>query len=238
MATTVDSANSGPLVQNPGDGARLASMLRFVENAIKMDLDNCLPAIVVGYDRTSNTATVRPVVMLSVRPQAGGALIRKSKTDIPSVPVLSLGAGKFHISFPIATGDLGWIHANDRDIQLFLQGLKEQPAGQDGASHSFKDAMFIPDVYRNYTINAEDAGAMVIQSTDGATRISVRSDNIKVTAPVGVVIDAPTVSTTQDLVVGGKLIVNGESATLPQVTTVDGVPVYGHDHQGQVPGFS
>jgi len=234
---------SGPLVKSPGDDQSLASTMRFIQRAIEMDMENCLPCRVMDYDRKANRATVRPAIMSTVRSTESTDLIRKNRVAIPDIPVLSLGAGGFHISFPVKRGDLGWIYACDRDISLFLQSLTEQPAGLDGASHKFSDAIFIPDVFSKYTINEEDEGALVIQSTSSATRISVREDNIKITAPVKIQLDTPLTEILHDLTVSGNTIleqnlsVTGLDATLPQATTVGGAIVYGHDHGGAVPPF-
>jgi len=227
----------GALVQRPGDSASLRAAVRFVQNAMAMDMEVCLPARVIGYDRVANTAEVQPMIVLTKRDPAGGALQRVPRTNIPDIPVLSLGAGNFHISFPVKKGDLGWLYACDRDITLFLQSLTEQHAATDGPSHKFTDAIFVPDVLRQYTIDAEDADALVIQSTDAATRISVRADNIKITAPLKVTLDTPLVETTQDLTVGRNLVVVGPTATLPAGTTVAGKNVNGHDHDDTVPPF-
>lgn len=236
-------ANSGPLAKSPGDDQSLASTLRFIQRAIEMEIECCLPCKIVSYDRRANTATVQPMIMVSVRSTTSNDLIRNKRVDIPDIPVLSLGAGNFHISFPVKPNDLGWIHACDRDITLFLQSLEAQPSGRDGATHKFSDAIFIPDVYRNYTINAEDEGALVIQSTDSSTRISVRSDNIKITAPTLVQIDSPMTEMLHNVKIGGSLeivkslTVGGPVCTLPEATTVGGAAVYGHDHGGVVPPF-
>lgn len=233
----------GPLVKSPGDDQSLASTMRFIQRAIEMDMENCLPCRVMDYDRAANRATVRPTIMSTVRSTESTDLIRKNRVSYPDIPVLSLGAGGFHISFPVKKGDLGWIYACDRDISLFLQSLTEQPAGLDGASHKFSDAIFIPDVFSKYTINEEDEGALVIQSTSSATRVSIREDNIKITAPVKVQLDTPLTEILHDLTVSGNTIleqnlsVTGPAATLPQATTVGGAVVYGHNHGGVVPPF-
>ena len=234
---------SGPLVKSPGDDQSLASTMRFIQRAIEMDMENCLPCRVMDYDRAANRATVRPAIMSTVRSTESTDLIRKNRVSYPDIPVLSLGAGGFHISFPVKKGDLGWIYACDRDISLFLQSLTEQPAGLDGASHKFSDAIFIPDVFSKYTINEEDEGALVIQSTTSATRVSIREDNIKITAPVKVQLDTPLTEILHDLTVSGNTIleqnlsVTGPTAALPQTTTVGGAVVYGHNHGGVVPPF-
>lgn len=239
----------GPLVKRPGDDQSLASTLRFFQRAISMDIECCLPARVSSYDRVANIATLVPQIMTTVRSTTGTDLIRNQRVAIPGIPVLSLGAGNFHINFPVKEGDLGWIYACDRDISLFLQSLTAQPAGLEGASHKFSDAIFIPDTYRNYTINAEDADAMVIQSVDGATRVSIRADNIKVTAPVKVQIDAPLTEVLHDLHIMGNMTTDGDvqlqknvtvagpNCVLPEATTVANKPVNGHNHGGVVPGF-
>lgn len=233
----------GPLAKSPGDDQSLASTMRFIQRAIEMDMENCLPCRVMDYDRAANRATVRPAIMTTVRSTESTDLIRKNRVSYPDIPVLSLGAGGFHISFPVKKGDLGWIYACDRDISLFLQSLTEQPAGLDGASHKFSDAIFIPDVFSKYTINKEDEGALVIQSTSSATRVSIREDNIKITAPVKVQLDTPLTEILHDLTVSGNTIlkqnlsVAGPAAMLPQATTVGGAEVYGHNHGGVVPPF-
>lgn len=228
---------NGPLVQRPEDAQSLSSVLRFVKRAIEMDIECMLPCRIISYDRARNVAAVRPQIVVTKRNPTGGALERTPRVDIPDIPVLSLGAGGFHINFPIKAGDLGWIWAADRDITLFLQNLQETHAATEGASHKFSDAVFIPDAFRNYTINGEDEGALVIQSTDSATRISIREDNIKITTPVKVTLDTPLVETTHNLKVGGNLEVVGPNCALPTATTVGGAAVTGHNHGNQVPGF-
>jgi len=227
----------GSLAQRPEETSSLSAVIKVVRRAIEMDMECMLPCRVVSYDRKRNVAEVRPQIVVTTRDPAGGPLQRRPRVAIPDIPVLSLGAGNFHISFPIKKGDLGWIWAADRDITLFLQNLQEAHAATDGASHKFTDAVFIPDVFREYEINAEDTDAMVIQTTDSATRISLRPDNIKITTPVKVTLDTPLVEALHDLTVGGNLAVTGPVCSLPEATTVGGEPIWGHDHNAQVPGF-
>lgn len=232
----------GPLFKTPEDDKSLAAVMRFIQRAIGMDMENCLPAQVEAYDRTRNVANVRPMIVMTKRAANGGDLQRVPRVMIPDVPVISLGAGGFHISFPVKNGDLGWIYACDRDISVFMETLTQSPAGRDGPSHLFSDSIFIPDAFRQYTINSEDEGALVIQSTNSATRISVREDNIKITTPVKVTIDTPTTEILHDLTVGGNTTMTGKLdvagvTTLPATTTVAGKPVDGHTHGGAVPPF-
>lgn len=229
---------NSPLYKRPGDDESLASALRFIQRAIGMDMENSIPARVISYDRATNLAKVQPMIMTTLLDPKGGRTILRPRDEYPDIPVLSLGAGGFHINFPLRQGDLGWLHANDRDITLYLQSLEQSAAGREGPSHSFSDGLFIPDVMRNYTINGEDEGAMVIQSTDGASRISIRETNIKITTPLKVLLDTPLVETTNDLKVGGNMQVLGPNCLLPSGTKVNNVTVLGHNHNGQVPPFA
>lgn len=235
----------------PGESAGLEKALMALLRHEELRSDQLLPAIVISYDRTKNIATVKPlIVWLNMKDQS------VSRDTIAQVPVLSLGGGSFHINFPLTPGSLGWIFAADRDLSLFKQTLSES-APNTGRYHSFADSMFVPDVFYKYTINAEDSAAMVIQSTDGATRISIRSDNIKITAPVKVLVDVPLAEFTHDVKVDGSLTVLGNQTTtgfttvnggfdatggaglacnLPATTQINGIVVSTHGHISSSPG--
>jgi len=219
-----------PLVStNAPARKRLISALEQLLYSNSLKIEDMLPAVVLNYDRNANIATVRPLIKLLDVQDIG-----HSRNVIAGIPVLSMGAGNFHISFPMNTGDLGWIHASDRDISQFVQSLKES-IPNSGRLHSFSDAMFIPDVFRQYTIAAEDSAAMVIQSTNGATKISIRGDNIKITAPTKILLQTPTVETSANLQVDGNLLVNG-TAKIVGDTNIDGVSFIGHGHISSSPG--
>ncbi|WEC87828.1 baseplate [Pseudomonas phage PA_LZ7] len=162
-----------------------------------------IPAQVVQYDRAENIATIQPLITWVDTEH--NAVQRHQLVDIP---VISMGAGGFHISFPIQQGDIGWIYAADRDTSQFLESLSMSKPNT-GRIHKFEHGLFIPDVFRRYTINSEDSAAMVIQSTSGATRISIRGDNIKITAPSNVTVDTPQANFTGDVTIANTLVVNG-----------------------------
>ncbi|XAO36864.1 baseplate spike protein [Pseudomonas phage WP1] len=67
--------------------------------------------------------------------------------------MISMGAGGFHISFPIQQGDIGWIYAADRDTSQFLESLSMSKPNT-GRIHKLDHGMFIPDVFRRYTIDS------------------------------------------------------------------------------------
>lgn len=223
------AASTPPLNNNPDDHKSLAAAMRFVLNSFSQDLECCLPAVVQLYDPEKNVATVRPIIAQSTRDGK-----RLPRPEIDSVPVLSIGAGGFHIHAPLKPGDLGWLYAADRDTSLFMQDLTEIHANTE-RSHAFVDGVFIPDVFRQYTLQAEDTDALVLQSTDSATRISIRADNIKITAPSNVTFDTPVVHILHDAIVDGtitgntSLVVNG-NATITGTLTTGGKNVNTHTH--------
>ena len=156
--------------KNPANEGSMPGAFREVLKKFLQGVDDCLPAKVVAYDRTNNVATVKP--MINVLATDGTSVER---AQIAEVPVLAMGGGGFVLSFPIEPGDLGWISASDRDISLYIQGLTESPPNT-WRLHSFEDGLFIPDKLRDFTIDGEDSSAVVLQSTDSLTRLSLNDD--------------------------------------------------------------
>lgn len=232
------------LAQQPNANKRPHVLLAEALHMHSMGQHGMIPAQVLEFNRTTNQATVQPMIMFS--DQANNI----SRPKAANIPVISLGGGGFHISFPLKKGDLGWILAADRDISQFVQSLKESPANTT-RHRSFGDAWFVPDVFRNYTINAADVNAMVLQSTDGTTRISIQSGQITITAPTKVVVNTPLAAFSTNVTIGGTLtvtgmaIVNGglnasgsgsNAITLPSQTTIGGITVATHGHISSNPG--
>lgn len=162
---------------NPANSGGMAGVLKTVLGKFLQEVDDCLPARLLSYDRENNVASVQPLVAVSTT--EGGVV---SRALIASVPVLALGGGGFVINFPLKAGDLGWIKASDRDISLYLQSLTEAKPNT-ARLHSFSDGVFIPDIMRRYQIPGEDFDSnAVIQSLDGKIRLSLWPDRIKATA--------------------------------------------------------
>jgi hypothetical protein len=230
---------NNPLTNRRPSDSSFANGIRHVLDLHALRSEKMVPAKVVSYDRKSNTATVQPMLMLVDMNDD-----TRSRNQISELPVFSLGGGGFHINFPLKAGDLGWMIAADRDISLFMKNL-EEARPTTFRTHKFSDAWFIPDVFRKYTINSEDDSAMVIQSTDGETRISIDNGKITITAPESVKIDTPMATFTHDVHIQGNLRVDmmmstyggfnaavggNTECTLPQSTTIGGIYVYGHGH--------
>eukprot|EP00487_Bulimina_marginata_P009668 TRINITY_DN4140_c0_g1_i1.p1 TRINITY_DN4140_c0_g1~~TRINITY_DN4140_c0_g1_i1.p1 ORF type:complete len:102 (+),score=0.02 TRINITY_DN4140_c0_g1_i1:194-499(+) len=81
-------------------------------------MDNCLPCVITEVI-SRKEVTVRPMIKLVDK---SGNII--DRAVIEGVPVYSSGAGNMLISVPLAVGDLGWLHASDRDISYFYSLTK------------------------------------------------------------------------------------------------------------------
>lgn len=237
-------SNQSIVSQSSGDSESMVATIVEILRQHDFRVDNLLPAIFQNFDRTINQATVMPLIQVVTTDDKN-----LSRKMVAQVPVLSLGGGGFHVSFPIKKGDLCWIWANDRDISLFKQALIESPPNSK-RSHRFEDGMVIPDVFRKYTMNSEDSTAMVIQSTDGTTRIAIDTGgNIRITAPTKVLVRTPLAEFTQNVQIDGNLAVHGTSeltgnvhspATITGDTDVvfGGISGVGHKHGGVQSGAS
>jgi len=182
-------------------------------------VDGMLPAIVVKYDAEKNRATVKPLVM---RIDTSGELYERA--DLPSVPVFQIGGGGYMLRFNLKEGDLGWIKANDRDISLFLQSY-DQAKPNTFRKHVFDDAVFFPDVMRNYSVT--DGEDCVLQSTDGSVRIALLENLVRITAT--------------DVEINGNLAVSGDVVAVGEVAANAASPatqvtLSGHTHTSAAPG--
>jgi hypothetical protein len=197
-----DDTFAPPSIDPPDEGS-LGGAFRAILQKVLQGVEDCLPAQVIAYDRRSNRATVKPLIMMGT---TDGEKV--SRAQIASVPVFNIGGGGFVLSFPIKPNDLGWIKASDRDISLFLQGMKEEWPNTR-RSHSFSDGVFFPDVMRQWTLNAGDTESAVLQSIDGATRIAIGAGTVTITAPTLVKIDCPSAYMTGNLDVDGIVTIGG-----------------------------
>ncbi len=173
--------------RNPADDGSLTGMLANFKKKTMQGMDNCLPAIVIAYDRASNRATVQPMIKMV---GTDGKSI--SRAQIASVPVFQIAGGGFMLNFPIKAGDLGWIKAVDRDISLYLQASAEQQPNTN-RMHSFNNGFFLPQTLGGYTIYGADTDSVVLSTLDGSTRIAVSATEVTVTATDKVTVNAPEI---------------------------------------------
>lgn len=208
---------------DPSNRGDFPSTIKFVLTKFLQGIDDMLPAKVIAYDRTTNRARVQPLISIVTTLNT-----QLSRAQIASIPVLQLGGGGFVLSFPINTGDIGWIKANDRDISLFLQSMTEtQPNTQ--RKHSFEDAIFIPDtMFSNVSIAEGDEDKVCLQSLDASTKITLGSNIVE--------IEATMIKLTGDITSSGNLTVDGDIISKGGVGT--SVSLHDHTHGGVQSGGS
>lgn len=218
----------------PAIDGDLGAALSFIFQKMMQKVDGQLPAQVISYNRTTNRAMVQPLISII---STGGQ--RVGRAPIAAVPVLALGGGNFFVNFPLGPGDIGWIEASDRDISLYLQS-SQVASPNDGRIHSFEHGRFVPDVFDKYTFTP-DAGAMIISSLDGSTRIVMSAGKIQLLAA-----EIDINSTTFTINNSGTMTVNtatynqnttsgaGSTTTgnvnLPVATTINGREFMTHEH--------
>ena len=199
--------------------------------AINKEMENMLPCVITEVV-SRNKVTVTPLI--NVVDKSGNSYPRAA---IEGVPVLSGGAGDMLISMPVSVGSIGWIHASDRDISLFLQSYEaSDPSTQ--RMHNFSDSYFVPDLMHNFDVSEEDVNAIVIQNRDGKVKISIDGTNIKiVNNEVSIVVDGSSV---KGIAKGGfdlnGFIINEDGSAKSPVSltspsmVVDGKELAGHTH--------
>lgn len=162
---------------DPASIGDLFGTVRLVLTKFLQGVDDMLPAKVIAYDRATNLACVQPLITMITTTN-----IVVQRDQLASIPVFQYGAGGFVLSFPVNTGDLGWIKANDRDISNFLKFFAQsQP--NTVRKHNFSDAVFIPDnMLRGVTIASEDNANVVLQNLAGTVKVALWSNKVKVVA--------------------------------------------------------
>lgn len=205
---------------NPAQSGSLEGLLQYVSDQINMDLACCMPGIVVEYDRKTNMAVIQPAISAVA---SSGQKITRDK--LYNISVLTLSGGGFFVSFPLKTGDIGWLLVNDRDISLFKQTLQES-APNTYHKHKLVDSVFVPDKIKNFNITDEDLAALVISNLSGSSKIALSEAAINLTAPK--VNIQSLVAVTDDLSAASLHPQNGASGTFisqdnKTITVTDGI---------------
>lgn len=163
--------NSQPSV-NPADEDSLSGLMRLVMTKTLQAMDGKMPARVIAYDRATNRATLQPVIKM-----VGTDGREIDRAPVASVRVYQFGNGGFSLSLPIKPGDLGWLHAGDRDISAFLQNHMDG-APNTARMHSFQDGMFFPDAMKYGNVAGGSEGRAVFATSDNGTSIAFDGDGI------------------------------------------------------------
>lgn len=191
---------------DPANNGSLVGAINFAFQKMMQAMNGLLPAQVSSYDRQTNRVEVQ--LMISLKTTDGSQVPRP---HLVNIPVLSMGGGTFGISFPLKSGDLGWVMAADRDISTFLQNYT-QTAPPTTRMHNFADGIFVPDLMKSYNISSDNEDSLIIQNEDasiqvemglnsstGANEINVTGDRVNITVN----------NSTGYVVINGNLFVSG-----------------------------
>lgn len=163
----------------PNSGSLAGGIRDALSKWLRNDVDDMLPAQVVSYNRATNRAVIRPLVMVGT---TDGSKV--SRASIPNIKVFRFGGGGYFMSFPLQPGDFGWLKANDRDISLVMQSKGGEDWPNTARLHSFSDAMFFPDTIKDWIIGGGNLSGAVLQSTDGTRSIALNDQSIDIAAPL------------------------------------------------------
>lgn len=166
----------------------LADLLDAVFTARMAEIPHALPGVVISYDRTSQSATVRPCVRFR-RILEGGVEEYYQPPAIGGVPVgfSNGGAGSYSITFPIEPGDLVFIVFVDRSIEEYLDAATPAKAADvtptDTRRFSLQDCYALP-VGRPFkaALPSDDVRADALRINAGNAYIEVKGSEITVEA--------------------------------------------------------
>lgn len=102
-----------------------------------------LPGVVLSYNSTTQTATVRPVVRESFEDD-DEEVYDTTFAPIPSVPVAHWRAGSFSIHAPLKPGDFVTLLVSDRSIDEFMATGSDDVTPQMLRRFDWTDAIAIP----------------------------------------------------------------------------------------------
>ena len=241
---------------NESSEKQLVDLIKQLMSTVKKELEVSIPCVITAVI-SRQKVTVKPLI--KVVDKSGNTY---SRDVIEGIPVFALGTSNMVVSMPVAVGDKGWLQANDRDLSLFLQSFEESEPPTN-RMHSFSDGLFVPDAMNDYTIAEEDAGALVIQTSDGTNKITMDATKTRVVngtvditieggavtgvAPAGFNLNnciiAADGSITSPSAITGLNVAATVGLTAPTVAaglslTVATVEVAGHAHGGVLSGPS
>lgn len=170
------------------------------EEALRVALDGhqagiwtALPAIIQSFDPGKLTCTAQPAIKGLVRAKDGST----SWVQLPllvDVPVCFPRGGGCTLTFPVAQGDEALIVFSSRCIDSWWQlgGIQVQA---ELRMHDLSDGFAIPGPFSQATkISGWSGNSAQLRSNDGSTFIDLNpsTHKIKIVAPGGFEVDAPT----------------------------------------------
>ena len=153
------------------------------------------------------------------------------------MPCLNPCGSNVGINFPLIPGNTGWLIAADRNTANFQQskGVADPPTDD---LHQYAYGVFIPDIIHDFVITPEDDGALVIETADAKTRISIKGGQITLTSENNIKVNAVTADvfattsaslTCPTTTITGNIVVSGGITTTGDVVA-GGISLINHKH--------
>jgi hypothetical protein len=153
---------------------------RFIESKL-YGLNVALPAEVISYNATTQTATVQPLVQAGYYNDTNTRQVERRPT-ISDVPILFPGTGAFSVTWPINVGDTVLLVFSSSSLDKWLALGGEVDPGDD-RRHDISDAVAIPGLRARpqaLPSSAVDSTAMVLSApaiyAGGQQPLALKSD--------------------------------------------------------------
>jgi hypothetical protein len=159
-----------------------AELLEAAISHREIDVHTALPARVESFNASAQTVNVTIMCNRAV-PDGNGNYISEQLPALADVPVAFPRSGAFFISFPLASGDFGFLVFAERNISAYrATGAQGDPG--DLGMHTLDGAVFFPCVYPDAkALSNVDATNMVLGSdTNGSARIIIAPTGINLGA--------------------------------------------------------
>ena len=183
----------------------------------------CMPGHFVSFDAAACTAVVQ--LGISGQQVSAGTATAVPYPVIVDVPVQFPRGGGAALTFPIAPGDECAVHFVDRALDGWFESGGIQPPSSK-RRQSINDIFAVPgSLSQPQRLQNVSTKSAQLRSVDGATYVDLDPVGrvVKITAPGGLVIDAPSVQCSGTVVASGEI-------------TGNGIPLSTHTHSGVQPG--
>lgn len=188
----------------------------------KLDIHTALPVKVVSFNPTNQTITAEAQVKQIL---VGGELAQIP--PLVDVPVSFPRGGGFAVTFPLRTGDEGFVVFSERCFDGWWQsGKSSEPL--DFRQHDLSDAMFVPGICSvPNAISDFFTGGLSLQTLDGSTFIRVENNKITIQGDIEHQGNTnQTGSTTTSETITAKNVIGTEDVT------AGGISGKNHTHSG------
>lgn len=198
-----------PFINN--DRALIESML----SDFAKRFQTCIPAV-VSKVISRDTVEVSPAVLQS---DSQGDPVKWA--DVKTT-VLTPFSGGIFLSMPLTVGDTGWLVGSDLDTSEFKK--EKKPRQQNSFTrHLYQYGFFVPDAINGYSVSENDAGAVVLSTLDGKTKITLKDKEISVVSDDKLKINAKSItidSSNNNVVIDGINFKN-HTHTVPAAIAVE-----------------